>query len=296
MARLPGVALLIGLTVILSGCAGGRPGASPQAQNEPMAPTVSDETGAIAGVVTSVDLQPIPGAQVALKDGQADPEVTDAAGRFSFSYLPPGKHTLFAVALGYASGAKSVDVTAGEVAEVRFQLEPIGAGTPFSVLEVKTGLISCGTGTPAVTQVACGAADPNQRFLFGFRIRENVSALLVEQVWRPTQALSRDLLLIAEKDGCGFSCEQADTFAQVQGCCYLRIVLNESQLKLPAGTRPALDLPTDGGTLQTRTFPSFGESQAPATVFVQQEFTLYVEHFYDGVPSDWETRTNVPAG
>jgi hypothetical protein len=255
------------------------------------------DVGAILGRIVNKEIDPIPGAQVALAGSESDPTTTDADGIFRFTNLVPGKHTIYAAAVGYQSLAQIVEIMAGEEKEVTLALDVISATDPYSSLEIRQGFISCGTGTgiegSGLAQVSCGDTDPNQRFLFNYTLADHISGVLFEMTWKPTQALSKDLVLIVEKDTCDVSCGANDTFGEMQGCCYLRIPISADELTLPADALGAVDL-SHGGAIQTRTFPAFGESTSPMTVFTGQDFEVYVEYFYNGLPGDWESRTNVP--
>lgn len=50
--------------------------------------------------------------------------VTNAAGRFSWTDLPPGDYTLRATLPGYRSHAQKVSVRSGQTSRVEFVLEP----------------------------------------------------------------------------------------------------------------------------------------------------------------------------
>jgi hypothetical protein len=288
-------AMLLVTAIALSGCAGSAPKASDQ---PPASPIVDDESGAIQGIVTTSELEPIKNAQVALQSGALDPTLSDADGRFLFSGLEPGKHVVFITALGYESLARNVEVIASEISELSIQLQELQSDAPFSVSELKDGYIACGTGTgkdgvAGFTQVECGSNDPNQEFLFKYNFAKDLKGILFEMTWKPSQALSKDLALMIEKEGCGFTCGDKDIFAQVQGCCYIRIALPVENMTKPDGELPASDFTEKGGTIQSRTFPAFGEDDNPTTVFTAQEFAIQVEYFYHELPADWETRSNV---
>lgn len=294
--RLPRYPAFLAATfTLVAGCTSGPAPAAP-------APTATGpaglDMGALLGWVLDSELHPIAGAQVAMGSGAADPVRTEESGSFMFPALPPGRDTVYVAAIGYQAAARAVEIRAGETTQLSVSLEPLSATEPYSALEIRDGFIACGTGTGAegiggFTQVSCGSADPNQAFLFNYPIGPRLAGILFEMAWTPTQALSRDLVLIIEKDGCTVACEANDTFAQFQGCCYLRVPLRIDDLAKPEGMRPATDL-AEGGPIQSRTFPAFGEEGSPVTVFTGQSFRLYVEYHYNGLPADWETRTNVP--
>lgn len=282
------------IVALLAGCSSGGPNAEPAPTNtEPVGPDV----GAIVGKILDPELKPVPGAQVAITSGLNEPQVSDAMGAFHFTNVQPGPQTFYVAAIGYQAVARSVDVTAGETTDVTITLAPIDSTEPYQALEIHKGFIACGSGVgvegSGVTQVSCGASDENQVFLFTYPFGADLSGILIEMTWTPSQALSRDLVINVEKEGCDVTCEADDTFAQVQGCCYLRIPITIDELSLPDGVKPATDF-SEGGVIQSRTFPAFGEMGAPVTLFAGQEFFVYVEYAYRALPSDWETRSNIP--
>jgi hypothetical protein len=287
-----GLALICSSVLAFAGCTAA-PG---QSAPEP-SPTFSDLLGSIVGTVVDEELNPITNAQVALGSSVKDALLTQSDGSFRFDGLPPGPETLYVAAIGYQAAASRIQVEAGKVQEVAIRLSDIASAVPFSTLDVRRGLIACGSGAgfngSGITQVGCGAADPNQEFLFNYTFGKNLAGILFEMTWTPTQALSRDLALIVEKDGCGVQCSENDTFVQLQGCCYLRAFVALEDLEKPQGHRPATDFATDGGRIQTRTFPAFGEGGSPATVFTQQTFVIHVEYYYGQLPDDLGTRSNV---
>src|SRR5688500_3537126 len=111
-------ALGIPILLVLAGCAGSSADAPSPSQEEIV---VDDTTGGLQGLVTDDSLAPIPGAQVGLLE-RTERTVTDAEGRFQFSSLEPGRAKLAIQALGYTSYASSVEIVAGEIAEVNVQL------------------------------------------------------------------------------------------------------------------------------------------------------------------------------
>ncbi|MBI2078185.1 MAG: carboxypeptidase regulatory-like domain-containing protein [Euryarchaeota archaeon] len=282
------------VTAALSGCA-----SRDASQTGPIAPAYEDETGNVEGVVVNSELEPVMGAQLAIDVASVDPATTDDAGRFSFLGVPAGKHKVYVNALGYEAEARSVEVVVGETSEVKFELRLLSTTDPFSVVQSRKGFIACGSGTGTsttggLTQVGCGAADPNQAFLFNYTFAKGLSGILFEMKWTPSQVLSRDLVLIVEKDGCDLYCEVGDTFAEVQGCCYLRVGLPVANLTKGDAYKPATDFEEKSGRIQSRTFPAFTDENA-ASVFISQDFRIYVEYFYNGLPSDFDARTNVPS-
>lgn len=284
--------LFVALSVLLAGCSSERDSTAPPPSVSPD----SDLLGSIVGSVVDDELQPVPDAQVAVASSVVESTYTDALGRFTIHGLPPGPDTLYVAAIGYEAAARKVDIVAGEAKEVTVGLSKVGTDEPFSMLQTNHGFIACGSGAgingSGLTQVGCGATDPNQQFLFNYTFGKDLKGILFEMTWTPGQALSRDLVLNVEKDGCGVDCTQKDTFAQLQGCCYLRVPVTIDAMTKPAGALPATDFREDGGRIQTRTFPAFGEGGSPLTVFTQQQFEIRAEYFYKELPTDWDVRSN----
>lgn len=283
----------------MAGCTGNN--GVPESKDTPSAPApvAGENTGSISGIVTDDALIPLSGVSVGAAP-VAEKKFTyesksDANGKFTFNDLAPGKWRVGAARIGYSDFTKAVDVTAGQVTEVRVMLVAVAlVNETRSEVKIYQGRIVCGHGNPAFTEVVCGAAlDPTeqtQKFLFEYEIEEEATGQLWEQSWKPTQILSRDLVIAIERDGCGATCPSSSTFGEEQGCCYLRIALDDRGMDVgdvKAGT--------DGAKVQSRTFPAFGTTDQPVNFFTDQAFTIYWEQFWGELPEDFETtRTNVP--
>lgn len=114
----------------------------------------TDETGAVHGVVFDEELRPIPNATVGLRPGGSDAStaaasetgferqvVADSAGAFAFSNLSPGTYHVFAVALGFASGTKRVEVVAGKVTETQVLLAQVPSDAPYYETHPAKGMV-----------------------------------------------------------------------------------------------------------------------------------------------------------
>jgi hypothetical protein len=144
-------ALVVPLLLMLlafAGCVGAD--SSSPATNGPGAPggahgpaEFDETTGAIEGVVTTVELAPIAGAVVGLLPSAllAEPynAVTDETGRFTLNRVPPGDHALAASALGFTSASKRVSVETAVVAQVSIILEQLAIEEAYSVTILKRG-------------------------------------------------------------------------------------------------------------------------------------------------------------
>src|SRR5688500_19454840 len=81
--------------------------------------------GIIAGtVVSSVNGEPLPRTQITL-GGSPLGIVTDDAGRFTITGVPPGTTAVRARALGYRMVTRQVVVQPGERAEVIISMDPL---------------------------------------------------------------------------------------------------------------------------------------------------------------------------
>lgn len=302
-------ALVLVAIVFLAGCSSKGKNAStlPEDVLAPP-PEVDASTGAIHGVVTDESSVILSGVKVGIVELKVE-TMSDNNGQFTFSKLQPGPLRISAHKLGYKDWLRHVEVQAGEVSNVNVQLVeiPVEDGRPRSEVTSYNGRIVCGTSvggyfplvTAGYTSVECGdpgypiTSNPNQKFLFTYNVTKESTGQLWEQSWKPTQVLSRELLIIVEKDCGDEGCAPADRFAQSQGCCYIRVALNDTQMDLP-GVKAG----TNGATVRTRTFPAFGSSAHPETLvglFTDQMFTIYWEQFWGPLPENFRTdRTNVP--
>lgn len=139
------------IAVPLAGCVGvAESGAPKEAGDDPKVssgPAEFDEnTGALAGIVTDSELAPIAEAQVGLPKSDLIPEdivvLTDTAGRFTMSNVPPGDHDLFVQALGYQSKASKVGVVAGAVTDVNVALERLPSDEPYHLVDIRKAAVT----------------------------------------------------------------------------------------------------------------------------------------------------------
>lgn len=113
---------------LASGCVAADP-ASTNGAAPPSEATTTLETGAIDGSVTTDELQPISGAQVALQNSNMS-TISASDGSFSFSNLEPMSYTVMVAGLGYFSNQKTVSVVAGEAVKVTLILDKIPIAPP----------------------------------------------------------------------------------------------------------------------------------------------------------------------
>jgi outer membrane receptor protein involved in Fe transport len=88
------------------------------------ASTAWAQTGTIAGRVTASGVgQPVPGVQVFIP-GTSFGGLTDADGRYRLAEVPAGEVQLRVEMIGYSDDARTVTVSASQVATVDFELQP----------------------------------------------------------------------------------------------------------------------------------------------------------------------------
>lgn len=186
----------------LAGCVsgeGGAPAASPSPSSTvavapPSETSAADETGSVEGVVTDEEAVPLAGADVLLRELTIQAK-TDPNGSFAFTSVPPGKYSVIVALVGYVDEGKSVQVLAGEVSEVTFQLVRLAVVESYHTTHLWKGKMSCG----AVLVPWCGIMDeanqdygtPNpteERWLFNWTYASSVvpAQVIFELVWTPT--------------------------------------------------------------------------------------------------------------
>ena len=91
----------------------------------PLAGAAAQATGSIAGRVTAVGDQPLAGAQVqALLGGRARAAASGRDdGTFRLDGLAPGRYTVVVRRVGYQPGSDTVDVAAGQTAQLQVTLQ-----------------------------------------------------------------------------------------------------------------------------------------------------------------------------
>jgi hypothetical protein len=100
------------------------------------------ETGAIAGSVVTLELQPVVGASVAIILLNVT-QLTDEVGRFVLPFLPPGSHRVLVSFPGYGSQERDVEVVAGQTTpEVVLTLVEVGRIVPYHTTTIHKVLVS----------------------------------------------------------------------------------------------------------------------------------------------------------
>lgn len=149
MSRVP--ESLVGLLLIaalLAGCLGGEDGpeTADDGEGSDSGPAqVSEDTGAIWGAVSSSVFEALGGARAELLSMDRVPTEHTATssenGEFTISHVEPGQYILFLTRVNYEATQRSVTVQAGEITEVRFQLEPLPRVGPFQEVFHRAGMI-----------------------------------------------------------------------------------------------------------------------------------------------------------
>ncbi|MGB1585657.1 MAG: carboxypeptidase-like regulatory domain-containing protein [Thermoplasmatota archaeon] len=138
------VALL--LSALLAGCAEELPQQeAPDETFDDVDVEVTDDTGAIRGVVVDQAIVPLEGATVLLPLANEDVTfTTDSEGRFVFNDVEPGTYFLTISKPAYESAQAPVTVEAGQSTPVvKVQLSRLFEGDPFlEVVEYK-GFVGC---------------------------------------------------------------------------------------------------------------------------------------------------------
>lgn len=272
---------------------------SPQAVAE-----FDETTGAIEGVVTGDSLEPLAAADVTL-DGSVLAS-TDQFGRFVFSHIAPGPHTLVAQAANHAPAFTEVDLEAGMVATVNLVLTPIPGTQPYSTTLIHQGFWDC--------SVAAIVGVPNclnmtgvQKIGFGFDVGSEWRTSQIELTWTYSNVAQ------TTTPGAWFS-NAAETEDETGGCLGEVAGQNPLRLRLAPGDvlgglgcatvaadystpTPATAYHHEGfvfpwGLLAAESKPIYnlyatGNSRGVGASF-NQPFTMYLSVFYfEPAPSDF---------
>jgi hypothetical protein len=209
---------------VLAGCTGnGGPGAA----TGPTAPgsTFGDDapgTARIIGVVLDEEQLPVEGVEVGIRrQGENDVfgrATTDGAGSFAFYGLEAGAYSVLAGKIGYAAGARNVQIADGETAEVEIVLKLVASQGPYAKTQIQQGNIQCSSRTyPGVplagivspgwyTGVAiCAIVGvpglPPDKFLLNWEAPDGAEEFLLEMQWTSTQATGKGLQVALEHQG-----------------------------------------------------------------------------------------------
>lgn len=203
MIQLRAVVLAV---LVLAGCVG--PDSAETSIDE--ADTVSDDLGAIEGLLTDDSLSPLGGADVVLDGSTAT--FTDAAGVFRFDLLPPGPHEIVVALEGYGGASRVVEVSAGNVERVQMQLVPVAAGGYVDTL-VLEGLAGCSASYTVVPSQEYSVTNyslfpctflflaglysvDEANLLWDVGSLDEMTGFISETSWQSSQALGRQMRVI----------------------------------------------------------------------------------------------------
>lgn len=179
-------------TMILVAFAGCVADVEPAASVAPTAapPTAGVDTGAIHGTVVSDEMTPIREALVGLLETNKQ-TTTDAAGVFTFSELSGGTYALVVQALGFVEDGKKVDVTPGEVSEIRMVLRPMEIPKEsYHYTIPNKAFIKFGQWTVQYTQHILNDTNLNAALCdpcaFNLFVAPNTKGVLSEADWTPS--------------------------------------------------------------------------------------------------------------
>lgn len=258
-------------TLMLAGCSGGNAKAdsddfddAPEFQEV----VVTDDTGAIRGVVVDLAIVPVEGAAIRVTPGNLE-TTTGESGAFVFSELDPGTYFLRVNKPGFFATQQSVEVVAGikDPKVVRILLEADITFAPFTQLQVWEGFLQCGFTVVVVGVNACGVVDDG--FITYFSLSSGIPDMAqAEMIWDSTQALSPELSL-------GYYQGGTTNWKNIQGASPL--VLPATKAEIIAGRgESATENPM-------RVFPPY---TIPVGVAIQQDFTVYMTYFYGFIPRE----------
>lgn len=292
--------LLVLLTAVLmasvgvAGCISGddAPAATDDEQVAEEA-VATEQFGAITGQALDQSLEPVIGGDISLsKNGEILRNTkTDKAGRYTLNEVAPGSYVLRIAALGYAAGQRQVDVLANQITDASLQVDKLSSielGLPYIVEDEIGGFLACGAGlalvpvgTPGVESGVnpraspCGSVDENDAFLFPLGIDQGLQEMVIGMTWKPAGGLfGTELNINVEIDGCGATCEEVETYADVTGPPDILFQLREEDVPVE------LAFSEINGTkaIQFRIFP--GPTQTPNLIY-QQSYTIYYELYYN---------------
>ena len=270
--------------VVLAGCTGSSGSSTPDAK-DPNGPrlgdALSDDAGAVHGIVTDTEQVPLAGAIVAIKDLTQTATLED--GRYEIGNIPPGSYMVYAQALGYNSVGRNITVVAGEATEAAFQLDPLPIQGPRHETILKEGHI-CGQVYANGYFVNTGNLPCNgQGSIFvPFNVLGSLTGLVVEIQWTKTSGVTSNVLAISVWQGGSrsgvFSCEHC--YGPSSGPSPVKLVV-QGPFKGLEGVGPAETKSLDN----TISVPADPSRPAGVNAVVDQRIKLFDTLFYGG-PAD----------
>lgn len=251
----------------LAGCAGpaATPNIGPEA-NATAPPVV--EYADLAGSVLDLEETPIQGATV-LVEGAAEPQITNADGRFLFEHLATGPHQLSAAHGDYVPLTQTIGVLSGTSNSVTIKLELLPDRRPYLVTSTHTGNYDCAlesfiyTGD-CVPTGSLGLGPPpgsTSKYVFPFQAGSRWNQILVELTWTEGASYQLDGMHVYlapgnETDPFGHHTKMAVAEGSAQP---LKILVTNGVAHPTAekyeNTGTVAVVPTTGGPLQVLVYP-----------------------------------------
>jgi hypothetical protein len=313
MRLLASISAILGiclLAVAISGCTAddhALTGPSSTVETVPIGPrdlTLTDSTGAVAGVVTDEQLAPLAGVTVLLEsvsrpapstllgidgiDASSSQALTDDAGEFTVGPVEAGEYALYVYREGYTSKARHVTIVAQETTRLQFSLEPLPSLDPYSDTEMRAGRWQIAFREASFCVAELGTYLPctlTQRF----DIKENWNASIVEVAWRSTSTFATKAVSVLVQGN----------QTSVDYCAGSPSGLNPMRAEI----RPATELPGfkecgDGKVLPESAFtmildffPDDGGNPNDLALTFDQPYTIWLSTFYlEAPPAEYSAR------
>lgn len=300
-----GAALLVAL--LISGCLGGAGKSTGLDTTHAIAPpgAFDESTGAIEGLVTGDDLEPIAGAVASLGAGVPDFS-TALDGHFSFSFLKPGDYDVRVTAVGFNPKVQTARVSVGQTASLIYRLDraPNGGNPYASVIAPLERLIGCSVGLPIASNVQttdyCKQyginPNANNSALPPYDVGVPITGAVYEVAWKQTSTLGGSYLsfkfpIVTTKEygtTLGPTTKKTGVADTVRGKSPLQVTLSANRgvsdplytLGKTAGF--LFDIRASGST--SGEFLASPMDDGSSKLVYDQKFTLYITLFYNGEP------------
>lgn len=279
--------LLAGMLV--AGCTGNGGAAGTPADD------MAADTGGIQGTVVDAEQMPVAGAAVGIQRGNnTESTSTTEDGSFAFSGLMAGDWELSVQAAFYEDESRTVQVTAGEVAELGIELDRVAQETKqelFIEQTIESGFINLAYSFPWTSGQTLGGSlgqdMPNERshFPLPYDPNLNLTEVVLELVWEPGTAATGTRLQIAVCDEPTVKDTYNNCFNVPDSPQWAVRVEGESPLVLRIPELPV------GEIEEFRIAIGDGGGERPPVTF-QQAFDLYISVCYgtQPCPPDYQFR------
>jgi hypothetical protein len=304
-----GAALFASLVFVqvLAACVGADGSAANDQRPDTSIGGLSEDLGAVQGTIVDDSVTPIANAQIQVATTTLV-AVSGPDGSFLLGNVPPGRQTLFVVALGFDSVAKVVEVAAGAVTQVSVTMVAIPVRTPFhETFGPEKGYFECRLGIPSQTG-ECGwvspansvtghptALYPNDKSIFKWMLaNNNVSTVIGDMRWTPGSfatstamrfAFSYDLREPSHR-WCGWEGPTPLQFRWEQ---------DEDGDHIESASQCSSDQSFDGpptvdlNPMRSYTNVPFGNTQSPAYLALQQSYEVITTAFYyEAAPAEYQ--------